>query len=537
MNKTRKILAAALAGAMILSVAACTPGEGGGGSKGSIFSRPTVERVAGQRKDWLDVDSFACYYGPLTGPAETEPVFGGETVTALEALKAFDVAIIHSSQLRSDPEAKAHVEELKAAGTYVISYISIGEDDSLTVADGLGENGYASYYLYDDYGMPRRNNSWGSYFIDAGNPVWQSMILSEAKSVMEFGVDGLFLDTLDTVDVAYDTIGGMVDLVKKLDAALPDAKIVANRGFTIFPYISENIDGVMFESFSMSYDETTGMFVDRTPNDLEYNQTVACNIINRARRYDYMPVFCLDYINKVEYSYMPQNIYDVAWQYDFIPYTTYSRGLDVCPNPNIRPKSNRGELALSKLSDVVVENPLNADTTENNLAYVGNERCKVTVDSTFPGYSGVKPLNDGFYATTENHNQNIWATESWASENNNDRDHWIQFTFTDAVDISKVVVYWAADGVGTPTIYSPREAYIEAMIDGQWQRVASYNWKTESGEFLLQQNSTEFTFEKVTTDRIRVFQPKGMGDATSSRNEGAQTTFSGIMWVSEVEIF
>ena len=92
--------------------------------------------------------------------------------------------------------------------------------------------------------------------------------------------------------------------------------------------------------------------------------------------------------------------------------------------------------------------------------------------------------------------------------------------------------------MGTPTIYSAREAYVEAYIDGEWKKIegATYSWKNGS-EYLVQQQSTTFEFAAVRTDRIRVVQPKNMGDATSSRTDGATTTFSGIMWVSEVEIY
>jgi hypothetical protein len=50
----------------------------------------------------------------------------------------------------------------------------------------------------------------------------------------------------------------------------------------------------MFESFTTTYDSAGECFVDRSESDMSYNETVACNVINRARRYDYMPVFCLD---------------------------------------------------------------------------------------------------------------------------------------------------------------------------------------------------------------------------------------------------
>ena len=42
---------------------------------------------------------------------------------------------MHSSTLYSDPEAKEKVQQLKDAGCYIVSYITIGEDDTLEVAE------------------------------------------------------------------------------------------------------------------------------------------------------------------------------------------------------------------------------------------------------------------------------------------------------------------------------------------------------------------------------------------------------------------
>lgn len=515
----------------LLTVVTLAFGTVGCGIKTSIFSRPTVEKVAGQKKNWNDVDSFTCYYGPLTGYAEKDPVLGGEPAPILETLKKFDVAIIHSSSLFSEGEAKNIVKELQDSGTYVIAYISIGEETGPKKGDALGGE-TASYYIYEN-GQPKMNGSWGSFFVDAGNPVWQQIVLQNAGLILDYGVDGLFLDTIDTVDVAYDTIGGMVELIQKLDEAYPEAKLVANRGFTVFPYVSQYLDGIMFESFTTTYDAESGLFFSRNKEEKEYNETVACNVINRARRYDYMPVFCLDYVNRDEYEGYSDIICSDVWQYDFLCYVTYSRKLEVCPYKKMKITTQRGSLALSKLKDNNIKQEDNGDTSSANLAYAGNNLCKVTVDSTFQGYSGARPLNDGFCATKENHNQDNWATEAWASKNDMSLDHWVQFEFENPQDITEVIVHWAVDN---GTVFSPREAYVEAWVAGEWRRVASYNWKKDDGTYLVQQENTKFNFDKVTTTKLRVFQPKNKGDGTTGRTDGQDTVFSGIMWVSEIII-
>ncbi len=498
-----------------------------------IFSRPVVEKPAEGRKNWNDVSSFICYYGDFD----------------YEVQSKFDVVIMHSSILYNPghsveegfdfeaykEQAKNEVAKLQAAGCYVVSYITIGEDDTLTVADGLGEGGYASYYIYEN-GVPKQNANWGSWFVDAGNPVWQAKILDEASQILDFGVDGLFLDTLDTVDIANNTLSGMADLVKKLDEAFPNAKLVANRGFTVLPYISQHIDGLMFESFNTTVsDFETGVFRDLDQEERDWNELVACNTINAVRRYDYFPVFVLDYVNLEDYDYMTQYYYNRSWQYDFIPYSTYDLSLGTPTYPLdydgnfLVPTSNRGELALSKLASSELEG-YNGDSSASNLAYKENG-ATVKVSSTFQGYK-TTALNDGWFATPENHVQSNWAKESWASTDNKNIDHWIEFDFGENKEVSQVVVHWANDN---DTYYSPKKAIIEANIGGEWVEVAiiTNDPLEEGGDFKAFEETWVFTFDTVTTNKIRVVQPKGCG-AHDNFNIAIR---AGVMWVSEVEIY
>lgn len=492
--------------------------ESSGNEKVSIFSRPVVERQPGKRKDWNDVSSFVCYYGDFD----------------IEFQSQFDVIIMHTNTLRTDPESKEKVKQLQDAGCYIVSYITIGEDDTLQVADGLGEGGYASYYIYEN-GVPKMNTNWASYFVDAGNPVWQAKIIDETAEILSYGVDGIFMDTLDTVDIDNSTLPGMVDLVKNLDKTFPEAKLVANRGFTALPYISGYIDGLMFESFNTTYNFELNKVSDLSEESKEWNENIACNTINAVRRYDYFPVFALDYANEYEFDYMPQYYYDRSWQYDFIPYSTYDIHLGtVCAPKNadgtlFTPTSKRGELALSKLASSELEG-FNGDRTPDNLAYVENG-AKVTVSSTFNGYN-TKALNDGWFATPDNHVQNNWAKESWASTDNKYVDHFIEFEFSSAKEISQVVVHWANDN---GTYYSPRKAMIQIFENGEWVTVCELTNEPEEvdGDYKAFDTTWVFNFETVTATKVRIFQPKAMG-AHDKFNDAVRP---GIMWVSEVEIY
>ena len=79
-----------------------------GSGKTSIFSRPVVEKPANGRKDWNDVSSFCCYYGPFD----------------VEFQSNFDVVIMHSSTMfgMDKEEAKRIVKQLQDAGCYIVSY-------------------------------------------------------------------------------------------------------------------------------------------------------------------------------------------------------------------------------------------------------------------------------------------------------------------------------------------------------------------------------------------------------------------------------
>jgi len=298
--------------------------------------KPTSSKVNNIQKSWLDVSNYICYYG---------------NDLDVNILSNFDVAIIYPNVLFDNPNSKDLIKQLQDKGTYVIVYLTVGEDDKLSIGDGLGDNGYASYYIYEN-GYPKQNDNWGTYFVDAGNPAWQSKVIKEAENILQYDVDGLFLDNLDTVDIDSKILPGMISLMKSLDSTFPNKLFVINRGFTVLPFISQYIDGLMFESFNTTYDFETKKVVNLSEKTTQYNINVAQNIINTTRQYKYFPVFTLDYVNKSDINYKPQYYYNRSWQFDFIPYVTYDFSLatpfiPVDADGNfLTPTSNRGEMVL-----------------------------------------------------------------------------------------------------------------------------------------------------------------------------------------------
>lgn len=469
----------------------------------SIFSRPLADRSSftedGKKVAWQDVESFSCYYGAYTDKQEN-----------------YDVAICESKNLGAEGIAK-----LNAAGVYTICYITVGEDPDLNTGDGLGEGGYASYYIYEN-GAPKRNDNWNSYFVDAGSPVWQEMIIEKARKILDMGADGLFMDTIDSVDVDMNTLGGMVSLIKRLREEFPNAKLVANRGFSALPYVSRYIDGLMFESFNTTWDFAKDYAVDLSESATEYNVATAVNVINKQRQYYYFPVFALDYINPND-DYLIQSYLDRSWTYDFIGYMTTAHKLDDVYVYSEKPKSARGSIALKGEGDIAqTAGQPNGDTSANNLAYVKNG-ATFEVDSYYSNdYRANKTaaLNDGFISETM-----YWAKRAWASgEEKPDtgeeyaEDHWIEATLAERTSVSKVNVYWGFDN---GAYYSGQTVVVEALVDGEWTEVARVE-NIEAGS-----DKTELTFTAVNTTKIRIVQPAGKGAAFRP----------GLMWVGEIEIY
>ncbi len=194
----------------------------------------------------------------------------------------------------SDGETQA-IARLRANGTKVLLYLSIGEDASTydqgkpAVGDGRGpvrwnaatasilyENkGIASYYLdewnakgYDPDsvnkvpdGLPDRQGDWGSCFVNAGDSAWQALMLTEAARLIARGADGFFLDTPETANpwTGYGwTSEGMYHLIRKMREAHAGKYLLLNRGLFFFDPDHELqyrwsprkfLDGTLFESY------------------------------------------------------------------------------------------------------------------------------------------------------------------------------------------------------------------------------------------------------------------------------------------------
>jgi len=204
----------------------------------------------------LDASTPYCfYYGKLTD------------CVVDELIKRFKLVILHPG-INEPWVTPEQVSRLKAAGIIVIVYIPFGEDYIVRSGNGRGpvyyddqncslvdqNKGYASWYLDEvdlngilsHDGIPDKNWTYGSYFVNAGDPAWQEFVRSATIATDGFagteyilnhlGADGLFIDVIETASPwlggdgrYFYTWRGAFDLLCGISDLYPEKYMVVNR--------------------------------------------------------------------------------------------------------------------------------------------------------------------------------------------------------------------------------------------------------------------------------------------------------------------
>ena len=206
---------------LTLQLASCTAPS----SPPAPTSSPPKPNLAPARQRIKSIQSYVVYYG--TG--------------RVDDLARYNLAIIQPDTLTAE-----ELSALRSRGTLIVAYLSVGEvePDRPWYSDGRVDPGW----------ILGKNENWGSFFIDAGQPGWRSLMLELTGEYLQKGFDGIFMDTVDTASSFPETRDGMITLITFLRAAYPQALLVQNRGFSVIGAVSHVIDAVMFEDLSTGYD-------------------------------------------------------------------------------------------------------------------------------------------------------------------------------------------------------------------------------------------------------------------------------------------
>ena len=442
------------------------------------------------RERFRRAQSYTCYYGP----------------DRVAALSHVDAAILHTPA-----QTPGTVGQLNRLGVVTIGYESVGEDETLRTGNGRGPGGKASWYFDRSHtGAPEKNGIWSSYFADAADPLWRADRVAEAKRLCgtgpgQGGFQGIFLDTVETVDAYPESRAGMIQLIGELRAAVPDDVIVINRGFSLLkePAVSAKIDGLMFESFTDSYDFDAKRYVRFQPQDLDATRGVMVSTVLPAVQQYGLRVLALDYCEPDQHDRMAEAA-DRAVTFGMVPgasdigldavYDTW----DLTPHPDPR--------FLEKLSTPEALQ-VTMDAARNGFP----AGTVVRPTSCFMGYS-VAAVVDGI----RDRGGLAWSKQSWASAEDPSASQALTLELPTPVTGGTLHVTFATDG-GRPHPSRAFDVAVRADASGAWDTVAAPRGQADV--------AYSCPLPAGPVRQIRITQARGGGSADRPD----------LMWVAQVE--
>ena len=196
-------------------------------------------------------------------------------------LKAFDVVVV-------DPDSGLTTEVYGSGPSSLFAYVSIGEAESnRSYTKQMNLKWFAG-----------ENKEWNSKVIDVSNPEWQEFFLDKVvEPLWKAGYRGFFLDTLDSYRLSTDKSklvameSGLAETVRAIKTRYPEARLILNRGFEIFPKVKDIVFAVAAESLFQNFSPATGQYGEVPPNDREW-LTAKLNEVKSAG----VPVIAIDYV-------------------------------------------------------------------------------------------------------------------------------------------------------------------------------------------------------------------------------------------------
>jgi polysaccharide biosynthesis protein PelA len=206
-----------------------------------------------------------------------------------ESLGAFDIAVVEPGNVTPLPTGPGWSHRLNPA-TQVAAYIAVGEVHPTR-----------SYFktMRPEWKLGE-NKDWNSIVVDQAAPGWHAFYLKEVIAPLwAQGYRAFFLDTLDSFHLVAKTpqtqaaqIEGMVQLVRSIKSAYPQAKLIFNRGFEILPQVHQQAYAVVAESLFQGWDAGKQSYreVPQADRDWLWGQLKKC-------RDEYgLPVVSIDYV-------------------------------------------------------------------------------------------------------------------------------------------------------------------------------------------------------------------------------------------------
>ncbi len=238
MKTTHVIFSMCAAFAVIMAVSGCrTEKEAPTPAEEKPAARPTIKTVS----------SWSLYYGAAT-------------TDTVERLGGYGLVVIDPHALGQ--KSKETIAALKEKGCIVAGYLSFVE---VAKWHRYRSRIPREWYILRDDGSPwnpwaNKEVSWDANLAASlAEPGWRKMLGDLVQSeVLDYGCDGVFMDTLEDVDFHSmpekekdRQVEGLRLLMAELDERYPDAFFIGNRTLQrALDAVAPHIDAVCWESFS-----------------------------------------------------------------------------------------------------------------------------------------------------------------------------------------------------------------------------------------------------------------------------------------------
>jgi hypothetical protein len=194
--------------------------------------------------------------------------------------------------------------------------------------------------------------------VEVGQPpsptIGQAILASYSKRGL--GSDGVFMDTVDTVDVYPAGIyqQGFADIINDLKLLYPDRAFCSNRGFSIYDKMIHSCTWVMTESVFSDYNFSTGTYQLVSPEAEAWNMEVAAHMQELRKRHTF-DVVCLNYApNGPEGDVIREQVQSKTLDMGWLPWLSTILLND--PLPNRQFQRQKGFIRTNRWEKINVRN-------------------------------------------------------------------------------------------------------------------------------------------------------------------------------------
>ena len=180
--------------------------------------------------------------------------------------------------------SRQELQRLQKLGVATYAYVSIGELHKQAASPGFQPEPFSL----------GTNTSWNSWIMDLTTSRWQNYLRQHVSQLKEQGFDGIFLDTMDSYQVAPREL--WPDQQEALTALIREfhqmgLSVLINRGFEVLPEISRLVDGMVVESLFQGWDQGKQRY---EPVPAETRQQLLERLAE-AKQFRF-PIYIVDYV-------------------------------------------------------------------------------------------------------------------------------------------------------------------------------------------------------------------------------------------------